>query len=347
MAAARRARVTLAHLSAELGLGVATVSRALSLEPHPDVSEATRERVRAAADRLGYRPSRTARALRSGDYHAISVVVPDNAWGWWEPVLRAATSRAGELGYQLFAHPVAGRSGGAAAVVQSLADVPTDAVLLLGSAADPDVAQAAARVRLPAVAIDDVSASVVVPTLRTDSAGGVQQLTRLLIEAGRRHLLYVGLGEPRDLYSIERQEGFHAALGAHASRHVTSRVISVAAPAHIEEFADIVRFDEVDRFFDSGAEVDAVICEFDALAPPLYRTLHERGLSVPDDVAVVGFDDERAARIVDPPLTTMRQPYEQMGRAAVDLLMDAIAGDAVTVAARHFPPALVVRQSTP
>ena len=71
-------KVTLADVSRELGLGIATVSRALASDMHPDLSPATRERVRAAADRLGYRPSVTARALRSGGFRAISLVLPDD-----------------------------------------------------------------------------------------------------------------------------------------------------------------------------------------------------------------------------------------------------------------------------
>src|SRR5687768_12773556 len=121
-------KVTLRDVSEAAGLGMATVSRALA--DHPDVSRSTRDRVRVIAQQLGYRPSVAARALRRGGFHAISMIVPDNGWGWWEPVVQSAFSAASAAGYQMLVHPIAGTEGGVAAVVEGLENVPTEGVIV-------------------------------------------------------------------------------------------------------------------------------------------------------------------------------------------------------------------------
>ncbi|NKF31298.1 LacI family transcriptional regulator, partial [Pseudomonas sp. BGM005] len=121
-------KTTLADVSKAAGVGMATVSRALG--DHPDVSEATRQRVRGIAAELGYRPSVAARALRTGSFHAISAIVPDAGWGWWEPVVRAAHTAANERGYQLLVHPV-DSSGGLASTVDGLSSIPTEGVIVI------------------------------------------------------------------------------------------------------------------------------------------------------------------------------------------------------------------------
>lgn len=89
-----------------------------------------------------------------------------------------------------------------------------------------------------------------------------------------------------------------------------------------------------------------MFCAADLMAAPVYRSLRAGGMVVPEDVAVAGFDDERAALLVDPQLTTVRQPYAELGTLAVDMLLRAVAGDPVAEGRTEIAPALVVRAST-
>jgi DNA-binding LacI/PurR family transcriptional regulator len=338
------ARVTLADVSREVGLGVATVSRALAVDPHPDVSEVTRERVRKVADRLGYRPSISARVLRSGGYHALSVIVPDFEWGWWEPAIRAAFTEAATHGYQVLVHPVAGQTGGASAVVESLGSVPTEGVLLFGSANDPDVHAAATALRLPVVTIDDVSNQVLFPTITVDSRIGMREATDHLLRLGRRRIVYFGTGNSTDtFFARQRLAGYKEALEA-ADLPID--------PAFIVEWAGALPPDEsgeyspsFEEFLRSGVDFDAVVLEFDLLGAPLLRSLDAAGIKVPSDVAVVGFDDERAALLLSPQLTTMRQPYEQMSVRAVNMLLQAVRGETLQISRQLTSPTLIRRRS--
>ncbi|MFC3624438.1 LacI family DNA-binding transcriptional regulator [Microbacterium aurantiacum] len=328
-------------MSRAAGVGVATVSRALAPDPHPDVSAAKRERVREAADLLRYRPSGAARALRTGAYHALSIVLPDDAWGWWEPTVRSSFLAAAEEGHHVLVHPIGGRTGGAATAVDSLADVPTDGVLLFGSANDDDVLRASNRLRLPVVTIDDVNENVLFPTLSVDNRAGAQAACEHLIASARRRIVYVGTGSASELFVRERFAGYRDALTA-AGLAWDERLV-VQSPEAADE--SIVTLSGVSQLIITGVRFDAVFCEYDLLAAPLLRTLRLAGLRVPEDVAVVGFDDERAAQLLDPQLTTMRQPYGELGHRAVELLLDRIRGNAPTVGRQLIRPTLVQRHS--
>lgn len=349
-------RVTLADVSREAGVGVATVSRALSPQDHPDVNAETRTRIRQVADRLGYRPSFTARALRNHDYHAVSIMLPEGLWGWWEPAVRGAYAAADEVGYRTLVQPFAsderlsedGRPrlpyagpSTAAAVVASLIEVPTEGLLIFGSADDANVVETAHRLRLPIVSIDDVAESVLVPTIVTDSRAGARLGVEHLLGLGRRKIAYVG-GDYSAHYMTQRLLGYREALSGAGLEFDPNLVVACANT--IDE--TLPTYPEFDRFFATNPDVDAIFCEADQVAAPVLRSLRAAGKSVPNDVSIVGFDDERAALIVDPPLTTIRQPYEELGRRAFSTLLEGINGGSISPGRDLLEPHLVVRDST-
>lgn len=337
---------TLADVSKAAGVGVATVSRALG--DHPDVSAVTRERVRAIAARLGYRPSVAARALRTGGFRAISAIVPNAGWGWWEPVVRAAHAAATMHGYQLLVHPI-DATGGLIATVESLANIPTDGVIVISVPEQDAVRNVCDQLHLPAVAIDDTSRSTHFPTISAANRHGAREVVEHLVTRGRRRIALVR-GDLRasraewgdGLFLDERTSGYRDALGAAGIAVDERLIIDVAAPfdEHQETFV------EFERLLTHGPEIDAVFCAADLMAAAVLRSLRGHSLSVPHDVAVAGFDDERAALLLDPPLTTMRQPYEELGTVAVSMLLASIGGRAAPDERTELPTRLVIRRST-
>ena len=338
------ARVTLTDVSRTAGVSIATASRALSPREHPDVSPETRERLRAIADELGYRPSLAARAFRRRDFQAVSIVVPDGQWGWWEPAVRAAYGAARGQGYNAFVQPTTALrddSGDVADVIAALAEVPTEGVLLFGSAADSRMLASAETLRLPVVAIDNAADEVVVPTFAADSARGVQLAVRHLLDLGRRRIAYVG-SDGDLLFQRERRESHRATLvaagiGADPELVVQDRSADDAAAGELPAFEALLA---------SGSVVDAVLCESDRSAASVLRSLRRAGLRVPEDVSVVGFDGSQFALALDPPLTSVHQPYEQLGREAIELLLGQIGGAQAPVGRTLLAPTLAVRAST-
>ncbi|WGW13240.1 LacI family DNA-binding transcriptional regulator [Saxibacter everestensis] len=340
-------RPNLADVARIAGVGPATVSRALN--GRPDVSEKTRERIRKIADELGFRPSATARALRRGSFRAVSAIVPDLVWGWWEPVLRSAAEAAADAGFHLFVHPIAGTEGGLEAVIEGLANVPTEGVIVVSVPDQAAARDSCERIGLPVVAIDDTSRSVQLASVSAKNRDGARTIVEHLISQGCERIACVGAtsneftpywGE--GLFVEERVAGYRDAVTAAGLAPAEELVLDWSSPGD----ESIVTVPELDRLLESGAEPDAIFCLADLLAAPVLRTLSAHGLSVPDDVAVAGFDDERAALLLDPQLTTMRQPYDQMGRLAVDLLLRAISGERLPARRHELETELVLRGST-
>lgn len=340
-------KVTLSDISQIVGVGVATVSRALA--GHPDVSRATSERVHATAKELGYRPSVAARALRNGGYRALSVILPDAAWGWWEPVVRAAFHAAAEEGYQLLVHPVAGVSGGAAAVVRGLANVPTEGVIVVSVPDQKGVRAACDEVALPTIAIDDTSHELRFPTVSVQNRDGARAAVAHLIAKGHRSIAMVtadfsvedtgNWGE--GLFVEERLAGYREALEDAGIPFDPALVIPCE-----HAFDESPReWPELRQALDEGLEIDGVFCLADQMSVATMRTLRAYGVRIPEDVSVVGFDDERLALMLDPPLTTMRQPYAALGLRAVKLLLRAIEGEDLESVRHEIPAELVERSS--
>jgi LacI family transcriptional regulator len=339
-------KVTLTDVSHAAGVGIATVSRALG--DHPDVSAVTRERVRAIAQELGYRPSAAARALRRGGFNAISVIVPDDGWGWWEPVVRSAFRTASAAGYQMLVHPVDGTEGGLAAVIAGLANVPTEGVIVISVPDQKSVREACDRIGIPGSAIDDTSLDIHFPSVSATNRAGAADVVQHLISHGRSRIAFLrppSQGANRSwgdgLFIREREQGYRDTLTS-VGLPVDENLV-IEAP-YEDDAAPGLR--ELGELLDSGTVPDALFCAFDGLAAPALRELSRRGLRVPDDVAVAGFDDERAALLVSPQLTTVRQPYDDMGRTAVELLLRSLAGERPEVKRYEFDTELVERAST-
>lgn len=338
-------KVTLTDVSRAAGVGIATVSRAMG--DHPDVSTATRDRIRAIAHELGYRPSVAARALRRGGFHAISVIVPDDVWGWWEPVVRSAFEAAAAAGYQVLVHPIAGTEGGLAAVIDGLANVQTEGVIVISVPDQKSVREACDRIGIPGVAIDDSSIDIHFPSISAANYDGAAEVARHLLAIGRSRIAFLGTdGEPgapawgQTRFMKEREQAYRD-------------VLESAGVAVDESLIIQVPFDETARgcpelgpLLEADDRIDAIFCAFDQLAAPVLRELADQSIRVPKDVAVAGFDDERTALLVNPQLTTARQPYSEMGRAAAELLLESLSGATPEVKRYEYPTQLVERAST-
>jgi LacI family transcriptional regulator len=143
------------------------------------------------------------------------------------------------------------------------------------------------------------------------------------------------------LFMEERLAGYRDALTAAGLTVDADLVVSSSNP--FDERRET--WPEFEALLDRR-RIDAVFCVADLIAAPILRTLRRRGLRVPEDVAVAGFDDERAALLLDPQLTTARQPYQEMGASAVELLLASIAGERTQPGRHELPTELVVAVPT-
>ncbi len=327
---------SLADLARLSGLSTSTVSRALA--GNPAIKQETRERVAALAREHGYRPNIVGRNLRTGKTQAVAVILPlghEIGQPVSDPFFITLLGHLADAltlrGYDLLLSRVIPSDDDWLARMTDSGRV--DGVLVIGQSDQIETIEATARRYDPLVIWGAAFPGRVQCTVGTDNRLGGELATRHLLDQGRRHLVFFGNPDFPELG--ERYEGF---LRAHATS-------GVEAPAHPlpVHLTPQTAYETIGEFLDAGNRVDGIVAATDIIAMAAIRALHERGLMVPGDVAVVGYDDLEIAIHAAPALTTVRQDIGAGALAMVDLLMRRLAGE--TTEPFILPPELIVRQS--
>ncbi|MFI8593062.1 LacI family DNA-binding transcriptional regulator [Microbacterium sp. NPDC078428] len=323
-------RVSMADVAAAAGVSGQTVSRVANGSARVD--PATRARVEAAMASLGYRPHRAARALRTGRTHTLGVVVRTLASVGNTRMLESVVEAAAGRGYAVVVASLAGGSGeDAAAAFASLHDQGVDGAIVLNEAT-PSVRAAGPPAGMPVVAIDS-GGDERFTSVESDHAGGAAAATTHLLGAGVAAVHHVA-GPARAYAAAERERGWRTALDrAGADAPKVWRADWTAASGHA-----------IGRRLAADPDVHAVFAANDQIALGILRALHEAGRRIPEDVAVVGFDDVLDAAEYWPPLSSVRQDFDALGARAVQALLARLDGAAST----HdvVPTTLIVRRSS-
>ncbi len=326
----------LAEVAKKVGVSEATVSRVLNEKP--GVSEATRAAVLTALDVLGYeRPTQ----LRGERARLIGLVLPELG----NPIFPAfAEAVGGALAGQGFTPVLCTQTAGGvseADYVDLLLEQHVSGVVFFGGLyaqgdAPHDHYQRLAERSLPTVLLNAAIEHLDFPRVSCDDAVAVEQAFGHLRQLGHTKIGLV-LG-PLDHMPSQRKLA--------AARAVVAKLGLELPDEHVERALFSLEGGQAatTRLLRQG--VTGVVCASDPLALGAVRAVRRAGLAVPDDVSVVGYDDSSFMMCTDPPLTTVRQPIEAMGRAVVDLLVGEIAGVRVTHDELLFEPELVVRGST-
>jgi len=319
-------RVSMGDVAAAAGVSAQTVSRVVNGSPR--VEPGTRARVEDAMAALGYQVNRTARALRTGRFHTIGVVVATLATVGNSRMLEAVAASAGARGYGLTVVTLSERAAIADAFAQLLEQGVDGAVVVNEATALAGTAVVPPQLRIVAV---DAPLPAPFATVQSDHAGGAALATRHLLHSGRRTVRHVA-GPETSFAAAERVRGWRDALtDAGREVHEPERGDWTAASGYA-----------AGRRLASDSAVDAVFAANDQMALGLLRAFSDAGREVGTDVAVVGYDDVADAADFRPPLTTVRQDFDALGAAAVDALVAAIAGAApahITLPTRLIPRA--------
>jgi DNA-binding LacI/PurR family transcriptional regulator len=319
------------------GVSESTVSRALA--GHPTVAEGTRQRIKALATELGYRINPIARSLRAGRSGVIGVVVPlmhERDGHLTDPfMMTMLTHLADELtgrGYSMLLSKAVKDSGTwlDATLAQSIAE----GLVIIGQSHEHAAINAAAERGAPLVAWGAQLPGQCYPCVGSDNHRGGALATRHLIERGRRRIAFVG--DERLPEVALRYAGYREALagaGIAFDPRLLLRTPFAADEAH-RAFAGLLAQD---------LPLDGVAAASDVIAISAIRALHDRGLRVPEDVAVVGFDDVPIAQFARPALTTVRQDLPRAAALLVQALIERIDGGQPRPA--PIEPMLVVRES--
>jgi DNA-binding LacI/PurR family transcriptional regulator len=335
---------TLDAVAARAGVGRGTVSRVVN--GSHQVSPKARAAVEQAIAELGYVPNRAARSLVTRRTDSVALVVSESGdrvftEPFFAAIVRGISSTLLETPVQLWlamAQSVAERER----LEHHLTSQHVDGVLLLSLHDDDPLPALLERRGLPTV-FGGRPARMLRPTARpahfvdVDNEGGARRATEYLIGAGRRRVATIA--GPQDMGAgLARLRGYHAAT-AGRGRKVRDTLVAYG------DFSESSGTAAMHRLLDLAPDLDAVFAASDLMAFGALRALHEAGRRVPDDVAVVGFDDAPIARQADPPLTTVHQPVEEMGRQMAQLLVSLVARDAVAAPYVVLDTHLVTRDS--
>ena len=342
-----RRRRTLQDVATEVGLSANTVSRAL--RGQSGVGEATRERIRQAAERLGYVPNVHARSLVLGGRRTIGLVITNVSNPFYAELISAIEFRAAEAGYQIVLFLSEESPARELAAAENVIQSGLDGVIVVPVQGDANPWQQVTRSGLPFVVVNRRLEDLPVDTVATDNYAGAHAATAHVIAQGARSI--VMLEEDLPITTIrQRIQGFRDALAEASLTGEDSQILMVPTRRHDRvvlpwQAGDAYRM-AVD-LLSRGHRPDAYVVGNDYFALGLYLALRERGLQCPDDTFVVGFGDYPFAEFLDPPLSTVRLPAAQVGRTAVELLLRRIEGEGSPTAEPILvQPELVTRSST-
>jgi LacI family repressor for deo operon, udp, cdd, tsx, nupC, and nupG len=322
-AAGRPGAVRIADVAAVAGVSIATVSRALTNPGR--VNAATRERVLEVVRRLGYTPNLAGRRLRAARSMMVLVVVPTFITPFFSELLLGVDQALSARGYGLLVGNLHGGVDKEEHLIDLVFAGGADGVVLLNGRVLRKGVRSLGHSGVPMVAVS-VPPSADVPQVLVGEREAARAVAEHLLALGHRRFGYV-TGPEGSYIERERWAGFSEALaGAGIGVDTIARY---PGSFHVATGVQAAR-----RFLAEPERPSAVFAVSDMMAIGFMRTLHAAGLVVPRDVSVVGFDGIEFADYCEPPLTTVRQPREAMGRAAAELLLRLIAGEEIPPAER-------------
>jgi DNA-binding LacI/PurR family transcriptional regulator len=313
---------TLQDIADMLKLSKSTVSRALSGDPR--VAEDTRARVVSLARHMGYTPNPTARALATRRTNTIGLAVPWAPRSLSDPFylefLGAAGDEAMRNGYSLFLSAPDGDGAGVVRAHTELADPRRiDGMILTEPKANDERIELLRSVELPFVVLG-VASDPDVSWISGDNTAGARDAVDHLISLGHTSIACI-TGPPDQTSSDARFEGYRLAM-CRAGLPIDRNIIVAG------DFTQSGGHSAMRVIINSGRVPSAVFACNDVMALGAMRALREAGLTVPADVSVVGFDGISMAEYVDPPLATVKQPIQELGRMAVQILIGHVSGEA-------------------
>lgn len=314
------ARVTLADVARRAGVSRTTASFVLSGRTDMRISTSAQERVRAAAEELGYRPNLTARGLRAGVTGTIGVISDTIATTQFAgEVIHGALDTALKHDRLLFLAETGGDREVERRLVDEMLDRQVDAVLYAVMYTRQATPPPNLRGR-PVVLLNSLDAGFDGPRVLPDERGAGRSAARALVDAGYTDGIYAIGGrhqtdaEPDGVYAgRERMAGVEEVL-ATAGAELAGSYECAWEPEN--------GYAGVSSLLDTGHRPRALICLNDRVALGAYQALQERGLRIPDDVAVVSFDDSELASWLRPTLTSVALPHYELGKAGVTLLVE-------------------------
>jgi LacI family transcriptional regulator len=311
------AQVTIKDIARELGISPSTVSRAL--KDHPDISVDTKKAVNALADKLNYQPNIVALNLRQKKTNTIGVIIPEVVHFFFSTVISGIEDVAYQAGYNVILAQSNESYQREVAHVKALFNSRVDGMLLSLSreTTNFDHVESIISKGVPIVFYDRMYHSPTSSKVIVDDYAGAKEAVNHLISQGCRDIAHL-VGAPNLIISIDRLRGYKDAL-KESKIAVREELILPCDSGTFEEGKSVTR-----KLLDSPVKVDAIFANNDPMAMGAMMAIKEKGLKIPQDIAVIGFSNWFFGELMEPSLSTIDQPGFEMGQEAARLLIRQI-----------------------
>ncbi|MCP4590865.1 MAG: LacI family transcriptional regulator [bacterium] len=318
-------------------VSISTVSRVVNRRNV--VSEKTRHRVELAIKELGYQPNAFARGLMLRKSEMVGLVLPDLHGEFYSEIIRGANMQARQLGYSLVIASARDTDDAQSLLHGFHGRSIMDGLAIMVSEVTGGIQEVLGTFRLPFVVLDDDIDGADHDSVTIDQLGGARAMMRHLVETCRVSRVFFLGGLETNVDTIARLKAYRQVLGEHQVPFSASDIYHLDyryetawefARQHVSEWV---------------GERHCVFAANDEMASGVVDAAAAAGVKVPEDLAVVGFDDTRVARMTRPPLTTVRVPMAQMGAKAIELLCSRLADPAQPADQVSLQPELIVRES--
>ena len=334
---AQAAPMTIRQIAELAGVSIATVSRVMN--GRNDVSPETRELVRRVIREHGYSANRSARGLSAGRSGLIGVLVPLVYPAYFSGILAGATEALSERDLRAVLSPTGHEHDREVSLIDRLMHGLTDGALIVNPEESSDELEHLLDRHYRFVVIDPLMPlDERIPSVSAAHMTGAHLAMQHLLELGHRRIAAI-TGPTGWVATEDRRRGYHAALAA--AGILPDPELEIRGDFEIRGGVAAAA-----RLFELPEPPTAIFAFNDNLAIGAVQAARARGLRVPEDVSIVGFDDVEHATIVSPPLTTVRQPLAEMGRTAVSLLSRLVEGQQFETLHVELGTRLVVRDST-
>lgn len=326
-------RVSIKDIAAAAGVSHSTVSRAL--HDRGRMRASTRDRILKLAEEMGYAPDAQARSLVMGRTHTIGVVVTTIADPFVSDIVAGIEQAALDAGYSVFLSSSHSNPERELTVVNTFRQRRVDAIIVTASRLGELYSTYLDDIHVPVVLINNQGEGDYIHSVASDEIGGARQAVQYLLKLGHTRIGYIG-SERRPYSSQRRFQGYCQALRAAHLVPDSDLITTPSASNDIE--AGKVGFAQLIKMLPS-----AILTYNDMTAIGVMMAARQRNVDIPSQLSLVGFDDVFLTEFVTPPLTSVRQPREAMGYAAMEMILQLIDGKETKD--RIFPCELIIRQT--
>lgn len=327
--------VTLKDIANRANVSIKTVSRVINEEPMVSVN--TRQKVKEIIEELGYQPNLIARSLKKRKSNTIGFIIPDIGNPAFTEMVKGCMDYLSNKGYFVFLGSYEDDITKEIGFIRDLNSMLIEGMIIIPTVTRTEELEIFNRINCPVVFLDREITSLDIDTVIAGNKIGLYEATRYLIDAGHENMVYIG-GIRSVMPSMKRFEGFRKALEESS--------LFDKAKVYWGSYSSSSGYKLMNQALDETERIDAVFAGNDIVALGALNAIKDRGLNVPDDISLIGFDDMFFSKYLNPPLSTVAVKLYEEGRACAKLLLERIRNPDDKPKRIVIPCELKIRQST-